>query len=740
MNVHEPVISKIRAFRSRIRACLAVEGLSYVALVVAGLACVSMSIDYIQRLGFAGRLFSLVVGLGLIGWVLYRAVLSRLARPMDDERIALTVEDCFPELRDRLISSLQFTRILASGADARSQQSVAMMSAVTADAADAVAPLRLATTINHGRVVRAVLLAATVWAGLAALAAWQPNAAKIWFLRNVALQDVDWPQRTHLAVSYNKVVPRGDALTVMIEATGRLIPASVSIRYKFLDSGRKGRERLGRVGGRGRHRFEAKFKNVVEPLTFRVAGGDAETEWFDVTLVERPAVRTLKLQAVYPRYTNKPNAELDTSESYLDLLAGTTLWVRIIPGKALRKARLVIDDGVDSIEMMRAQDEAGEPWKTRAFWLSEDERRSLAADAAAGKCADELWIASLAVARDSSVAVRLIDTGGLDDRSPTRFSIRTIADKPPAVTLRTKGIGQMVVPDATIPLAIKAADDYGVRKLRLKHKLRMGDKAEAEDEDSIEFRLSYGGQEVAHEMRWAVANAGAVTGSVLVFHAEAADYRDTGPENVGRSEEISLRVVTPDELMADLVRRQINQRQDLVRVRDRQRDEVKIELDAAARAGGKLDAAPKARLLAAEQTLRRSAEELKTIADVCDQVLQEMINNKLGDDAERSTLKDAIVAPTRRLGSRLVPGLADGVRAATDAAGPAPGKPFAKLSAQNDRILKEMDGVLSNMRKMETYRRMVEQVRKVREDQERLLEDIEKAYKKLIESILDGVK
>jgi len=721
VNVHEPVTRKIRAFRSRIRACLAVEGLSYVALVVAGLASMSLLIDYTQRPGFAGRLFSLVVGLGLIGWALYRTVLSRLARPMDDERIALTVEDCFPELHDRLISSLQFTRMLASGADARSQQSVAMMSAVTADAAAAVAPLKLATTIDHGRVVRAVLLAAAVWAGLAALAAWQPNAAKIWFLRNVALQDVDWPQRTHLAVSYNKVVPRGDALTVTVEATGRLIPASVAIRYKFLDSGRKGRERLGRVGGRGRHRFEAKFKNVVEPLTFRVAGGDAETEWFGVTLVERPAVRTLKLQAVYPRYTNKPNAELDTSESYLDLLAGTTLWVRVIPGKPLRRARLVIDDGVDTIEMMRAQDKASEPWQTRAFWLSEDERSALAADAAAGKCADELWIASLDAARDSSVAVRLIDMGDLEDRSPTRFSIRTIADKPPAVTLRMKGIGQMVVPDATIPLAIKAADDYGVRKLRLKHKLRMGGKAGAEDEDTIDFRLRYGGQEVAHE-------------------AEAADYRDDGQENVGRSEEISLRVVTRDELMADLVRRQINQRQDLVRVRDRQRDEVKIELDAAARAGDKLDAGQKARLLAAEQTLRRSAEELKTIADVCDQVLQEMINNKLGDDAERSTLKDAIVAPTRRLGARLVPGLADGVRAATDAAGPAPGERFAKLSAQNDRILEEMDGVLSNMRKLETYRRIVEQVRKVREDQERLLEDIEKAYKKLIESILDGVK
>ena len=125
---------------------------------------------------------------------------------------------------------------------------------------------------------------------------------------------------------------------------------------------------------------------------------------------------------------------------------------------------------------------------------------------------------------------------------------------------------------------------------------------------------------------------------------------------------------------------------------------------------------------------------------MCDQILQEMINNKLGDDTERSRLKDAIIGPTRRLAAESLPTLADGVRASVEAGSPGAGKRFVGLAEQNDRILKEMDQVLSNMQKMETYRRIVGQARKLREDQERLMEDIRKAHKELIESILDGVK
>ena len=747
MNVQKPILNKIRAFRGRIRACVFVEGLSVVALTVAGLSCVSLLFDYVQRPGLAGRVLSLAIGLAAIGVVLRRVLWLKLARPMDDERIALTVEDRFPDLRDRLISSLQFARVLESGADARSGRSQAMMSAVAADAAAAVAPLNLTATINHGRVLRTFALAVAAWGVVAAFGVLQPEAMKIWFLRNVALQDVNWPQRTHLVVTYKKVVPRGDALTVSVEAGGQLIPSSVSIRYEFLGTGRKGREKVARVGGRGEHRFETRFKNVVEPLRFRVSGGDAMTEWHEVALIERPAITVLKLQAVYPSYTGTPNAELTTSESYLDVLAGTTLWVRAIPSKTLQAARLVLDDGERTVDMMKAEagpgtSDAGpgEPWKTREFWLTEEQRATLAADAAAGKCADELWIASLPVARDTSIAVRLLDTDGLDNRSPARFTIRTVADKAPMVTLKTTGIGQMVVPNATVPIEIKVIDDYGVKTLRLKHKLRMADEAKAEDEESIDFSLGKGGRTITRRMRWGLASAGLVTGSVLVFHAEAGDFKDVDPAQTGRSEELSLRVVTPEELLADLTRRQIDQRQDFVRIRDRQREEVKIELDAAARAGGKLGPDQAARLLGTEQTLRHSAEELKTVAGMCDQILQEMINNKLGDDTERSRLKDAIIGPTRRLAAELLPTLADGVRASVEAGDPGAGKRFAGLAEQNDRILKEMDQVLSNMQKMETYRRIVGQARKLREDQERLMEDIRKAHKELIESILDGVK
>ena len=157
--MHQPILKKLRAYRTRIRTCVTIKGLCYGAAVVVGLVALSLLIDYHQKLSTASRIISLFIGLGVIGFVLYRGLFSKLARPMDDERVALTVEDRFPELGDRLISSLQFAGALQAGTTGRSDQSMAMMTAVTSDAVSAVAPLNLGRTIRYGRVLRAVAIA-----------------------------------------------------------------------------------------------------------------------------------------------------------------------------------------------------------------------------------------------------------------------------------------------------------------------------------------------------------------------------------------------------------------------------------------------------------------------------------------------------------------------------------------------------------------------------------------------------
>ena len=736
--MHQPILKKLRTYRARIRTCVTIEGLCYGAAVVVGLVALSLLIDYHQKLSTASRIISLFIGLGVIGFALYRWLFSKLARPMDDERLALTVEDRFPELGDRLISSLQFAGALQAGTTGRSDQSLAMMTAVTSDAVSAVAPLNLGQTIRYGRALRAVAIAAAAWLILLSYTAWKPHVMGLWFERNVLMMNTPWPQRTHLDVTYKDVIPRGDSLVVTVRASGEELPERVTIRSRLLKSGTRREEDMARVGMVKDYTFEAKFKNVVEPLKFRVAGGDAVTDWFRVSLVERPSITQLKFRAVYPHYTRKPPEVLSTSESFLEVLPGTTIKVAAVASKQLKSARLVVNEEEPGINMA-----LGGTDRVRDFWPKEEDRAALGDR--------KFWVGALKVADDCSVAVKVVDTVGLSNRPPTRFTVKIVPDKEPAVAVKITGIGEMIVPKATLPLEISVTDDYGITGVRLTHKFMIEEKYS--DEETLNFdKLVYGGKAIGHKMLWNLTGLGLPPGSIFMFTVEATDSKDITPKNVGKTDTISLRVVTRDELMADLVRRQVEQSQDFKQVRRRQRMEVEVELKAGEREirgmaddKARLDDKQTARLTAVEQTLRNSAAEVKHIADMLEQVLLEMINNKLGTEKklggqnEQTKLKTGIVQPLRRIADKLMPELTETVKLAATLRGAALKKQVAMAVAQNDQVLAQMDIVFDNMIKLQTFRRIVEQIRRLTEEQQDLLTDIEKEHKRLLESIL-GVK
>lgn len=733
--MHEPILRKLRAFRGQILRAASIEGAARVVLVVAGLVLLSLALDYHRRLAFSSRLFALVVGWGVVALVVWRWLLSRLTRPMDVERVALTVEDRFPELRDRVISSLQFAEWLRAGGAGRSEQSTVMMKAVTADAVRAVEPLDLGRTLDRGRVLRAgaaALAACLVIVGMTRIEVQKRNLMWIWFQRNVLLREVGWPQRTHLSVEYKNVIPRGDALTVTVTAKGEL-PSTVTIYYRYRPSRRSGEEDLAPLAGGARGQFRARFKNVVEPLEFYVSGGDAVTDTYRVDLVERPNIVQLKFWAVYPHYTRLEPKLLTASESFIEVLPGTKVRVAAVPSKPLSAASLTVNEEETGVKMGRAADE--ETWN---FWFTKDERTAMEERAKAGKGVAECWTGDLKVTDDCSVAVNVVDTVSLNNQPPSRFTVKLIADKEPMVTIKMKGIGEMVVPKAIIPLEIRATDDFGVKGLSLVHKFMVEDRSQ--DEETIPFtQVVFGGKQVSHEMRWNLEPLGLQPGQVLVFRAEATDYKDTPPKNVGRSDTVSLRVVTPDELLADLVRRQIEQRQDFARIRDRQTGEIDIEIGAAARdvrAKGTLTEDQKKGLLTLEQTLRNTSEELKHVGNMFEQIYLEMTNNRVGEPDELNRLRGGVVEPTRRIAESMVPQLADAVRPTPEMSGEALKKQVASLVDLDARILKEMDQVFANMIQLETFRAMVDLARKIREDQSKLLEDIEKERKRLLELIL----
>jgi hypothetical protein len=740
--VHQPILQKLRAYRAQIRVAITVEALAWLALAAVVFVFVSLGVDYLQRLELASRVAVLGIGLAVVAFLVHRLLLKRLGRPMDDERLAQTVEDRFPELRTRVISALQFAPLLQGAQSTRSEQSVALMTAVSEEAAAAIDPLALGTTLDRKRTARSVGLAGVAWLGLIVFAAFQPGLMSLWARRNLLMSNAQWPVRTHLKVEYPEVMPRGDALTVRVIATGEL-PKRVTIAYHFQENDRRGEDEMVRKGNlqdRSQARFEGRFKNVTEPLEFKIYGGDNETEWLTVKLVDRPNIEQRKFWAVYPHYTGKPPQELqkptesgdwEYAESFLEVLPGTTLRVGAIPSKSLVSATLEDDTERNVVKMVQTKPKGDGPmdWTGLDFWWSQKDIPRLREIAKDKGRELQFWVGSIPISDDCSVSIRVRDTDGLENRPPSRFTVRVIPDRAPLVVVKTVGIGEMIVPGATVPLEIKASDDFGVSGLRLWNSFQVGNTEPiVSTEPVVGPAFDKQARRVEHAMKWDVSPLGLQRGGVFRFRVEATDFKEVEPKNVGKSEEISLRVVTREELLAELARRQLEQRQDFERNRDRMRDEVGIVLRACAltlKDKGKLEESQRPRLAAVEESIRHAAQEVRVVAEVIGQIRLELINNNVGEEKELKRLGDGIARPTRVIAEQLMPELADGIKTLDGATNATLKKELPQLAGKSEVILKEMELVLANMKMIETFNRILQQLQSLREAQQSVTKQIE---------------
>ena len=162
--------------------------------------------------------------------------------------------------------------------------------------------------------------------------------------------------------------------------------------------------------------------------------------------------------------------------------------------------------------------------------------------------------------QDLMIHVSLYDHDGIISTEPFTVAISALADKPPNVEIGLNGIGTAITPDAIIPVTGSVSDDYGVNASWFDIQLDEGDPlkfpiALAEGntlQTPLDFRL-----ERASNQR-----AELTPGEKVNLSVRANDKYDLqGDPNTGSSSQFTLDVVTPEELLAGLERRELALRQ-----------------------------------------------------------------------------------------------------------------------------------------------------------------------------------
>jgi hypothetical protein len=219
--------------------------------------------------------------------------------------------------------------------------------------------------------------------------------------------------------------------------------------------------------------------------------------------------------------------------------------------------------------------------------------------------------------------------------------------------------------------------------------------------------------------------------------------------------------VTPDELLANLERRELGLRRRLEQTIDEigeMRDAVSRVKRETTEARGTApednrkpasvdladETSPGAEKQTAEereQSLRslrtqrsavqcqKSAQEILGVAASFDDIREELINNRVDSEDRKVRLQEQIAVPLRRIGEAMFPELERRLKDLEQKLNDAAASDQAVDAAvqQADDILLELDKVLQKMLELETFNELMNIVRSLIEDQEQLIDKTKKA-------------
>lgn len=692
-----PALAELAQIRRRARSGIWIETLGTLALLLVAYALPSFLTDRALRLEWIYRFLLLASFAVVVVRLVQKHLVRPLRVPLGDEEMALAVERSSPEVKQALISSLQFAHDLRSGG--RSKDSPALMAAVVADVAQRVASIPFARAIDAGRVRRFTLGIAGAVVFFGGWAAIDTSSLGLWAARNLALANVDWPRYTRLSLadgSSEVRLPQGDALTVRVLVDGEL-PDQAFVDYAF-DDKESGTEPMSRTGDR---EFTWTIESVRSGAMLTVTAGDSLPLALKVTIVERPRVDGLVVTVTFPDYMERAPMEVPNTDGELRLPKGAKLSLRGQSQKALQEA----------------------------FALFANDQKQALAVAADRKS----FVGDFAPTASGLLVVDVVDGDNLGAGSPPKLLLRVGDDKPPTIECRLRGIGTSITADAVLPGELKAKDDFGLRKLAAEWRAiedKPLEKGQAPPPEvpfaaaEALFAVPLEANALRHETlasvdlrQWNKSRAEndpknpIRPGMLLSLRWSATDNFGPGEPHIGYGETMAFRVVTSAQLTEELRRRQVEQRTELVALLEElQQATFDLKEMVNPTQAGEQRKLVEARLKALVRKQQTLGRRVAFIGESYQRILWEYENNRLIEANQVRTIESKIPQPLQAIGKELFPTTA---RATDDFVANADETVRARAVAGCQDIERRILAVLAEMKQAESLAALIEDLKGV---------------------------
>ena len=768
--------SLLGSLRERVRRYVVWDSVLAILAVILIAFWVGLAMDYLPvmlggtEMPMLARTLLLLVVAGLVIAIVAKMLMGRLNRPLPDDSLALLVERHHPTLGGRLVTAVQLNEPGRSG-DSHSPELLNRVHKEAAAAVDQVDPNRV---FRWEPLVRKGMIVAPLALMLLGFAVINPSAFGRATGRLTLLSNDPWPRRADIEMvgvelpvvtaseeetlepmmlkfADNTVrLPRGSSATLRIraEAEKSEVPMLCTVYYRT-ESGTRGQSNMRRVGRvvDGYQSFVLEgppLAGLSESFTFSILGLDDRLDDYRVESVVPPAITQMNVKVRYPDYLRVEGAgDVDVTAQYKSGL-------RINEGSDVT---LVASSSVplgDADVMLK--NDVGEQRASNLRYS--DDRREL-----------RLSLSDF----DAATTVRIVprDEGGISAQAAYRYFMGVVLDEPPELELRSKGIGTAVTAIARLPMKTVATDDYGVEELRLSvAPSSTSDSADQIDEDQkvtdsktktadrvLELDRD-GKAEAVLDLRDLVADGQLdeiVPGSAINVFAQATDRYDLGRSHITRSEVFRLQVVTPEQLLALLERRELGMRSRLEQTIDETRA-LRDTLDQLRRRGFDSQEIPsderektrqeQVRRLRVQQSglqANKTSEELTGIAASLDDLLQEMVNNRVDSVDRRERIGTGVRDPLKKIVSeplaQLIDQIAEVEKSVADP--PSAAKKTAQAVQTTEKVLLQLTAVLEKMLDLESYNEILDIVRGLIDDQTELIDETKEERK---ERVLDMFK
>ena len=595
------------------------------------------------------RIFHGLVFLGVVGYALWRNLLAPMRRLPNREGLALLVERAHPELKEVLVSAVQFSepkdtraaRALEDGDLGDPQLVQAVLREADERAQELARPESetLPRVLDRGVAQRRIGLGLVAALGVVLFGALRTEHARIFVNRMLGGHAV-WPQRTNLVLEIPGLdsiaeversperirlrVARGTDVPILVEAQG-LVPDDVTLHFPG------GRDLI--LSAAGGNVFRTLLRSAQEDVSFYATGGDDKDglPLVEVEVLQPPDVEGIAVAIRPPAYSGLQDALVFDRD--VEVLAGSELVVHInpFPMDATGHVRLLPEDRLIALEPL-------------PFPVDPDQ----------GDVVLDREGLGFKLTPTSSVGYRieLVDATGLTNPDPGLFRIQVIEDRAPEVQVLAPARTDFeIVPGGAVPLRARVEDDYGLVAMDWQvFPDRRDEESAAVAGGSFELlSLAETPHAAAPEQP---AKMTAALGRVLVevdslgteelpvavdqryvFTIAALD--DRAPEaNEGRALPLRARVVTPEELLRRLQERLAQARVDAIRLSDLQREKRQRveELLDAAKSDGAL-ANEELALAAALSGQRRVLGDAGALADELAGVTEDILYARLDEKA-----------------------------------------------------------------------------------------------------------